>query len=143
MTGSFRVLGHGDATGASYLMKRVGTPFNVDSHEPAFAALQSLHETGCLHGDARLENLVVVDRKPVWIDFAGGCFDNEWPHDDDVRIRQRNDAADLARSLLKLPSGVALPHAVTTVIEQYVATAASAAAVAKATIAHVVKVVTS
>jgi tRNA A-37 threonylcarbamoyl transferase component Bud32 len=33
-------------------------------------SLQKLHESGIIHGDARLENVVCVNGKPCWIDFA-------------------------------------------------------------------------
>jgi tRNA A-37 threonylcarbamoyl transferase component Bud32 len=37
-------------------------------------SLKPLHKSGIVHGDARLENVVCVDARPVWIDFADSIF---------------------------------------------------------------------
>jgi len=56
--------------GAALLMSTVGRPFTELDPQSIVQSLQRLHDHGIVHGDARLENVVCVDGKPRWIDFA-------------------------------------------------------------------------
>ena len=56
--------------GAALLLTKVGDHFSKLSPQSIVDSLQRLHDNGIIHGDARLENVVSVDGKPCWIDFA-------------------------------------------------------------------------
>ena len=60
--------------GVVLLMSNVGEHYSKLAPQDIFDSLIVLHDNGILHGDARLENVVCVDRKPVWIDFAESAF---------------------------------------------------------------------
>lgn len=102
--GSLRVITASDASGGAYLLQRVGSPFVVKSQKrclKAFQALAALHSFGVIHGDARLPNLIVVDKAIVWIDLR---MSSHRTSAEDVACGplRRRDAETLARSLLKL-----------------------------------------
>lgn len=64
----------GSPAGGGYLMSEVLLPFDVTSKKrcvAAFSSLRKLHESGLVHGDARLPNLLrrVGSFAPVWIDM--------------------------------------------------------------------------
>ena len=56
--------------GAALLLSTVGEHFSKLSPQSIVDSLQRLHDNRIIHGDARLENVVCVDGKPCWIDFA-------------------------------------------------------------------------
>jgi hypothetical protein len=56
--------------GAALLLTTVGEHFSNLSPQSIVDSLQRLHDSRIIHGDARLENVVCVDGKPCWIDFA-------------------------------------------------------------------------
>lgn len=56
--------------GAALLLSAVGDHFSKLSPQSIVDSLQRLHKSGIIHGDARLENVVCVNGKPCWIDFA-------------------------------------------------------------------------
>ena len=60
--------------GAALLMSEVGKHFSNLSPESIMDSLQKLHASGIVHGDARLENVVCVNGKPCWIDFADSDY---------------------------------------------------------------------
>ena len=60
--------------GVVLLLSNVGEHYSKLASQDIFDSLIVLHNNGILHGDARLENVVCVDRKPVWIDFAESTF---------------------------------------------------------------------
>lgn len=64
------------ARGVGYLLQDVGTPARCNSEEQcyaAFVALQCLHACSIVHGDARIHNLLAVNRRGrhelLWINF--------------------------------------------------------------------------
>jgi hypothetical protein len=59
-----------DDDGADLLLSNVGEHFLELSEQSIVDSLQRLHESGIVHGDARPENVVCVNGKPRWIDFA-------------------------------------------------------------------------
>ncbi|KAG7343447.1 protein kinase domain containing protein [Nitzschia inconspicua] len=61
--------------GAALLMSQVGEHFSSLSPQSIMDSLKNLHQNHILHGDIRLENVVCVDGKPCWIDFADTEFD--------------------------------------------------------------------
>ena len=61
--------------GGGFLLARCGRPFPTGkigrtACNDAFAALASLHGYKVLHGDARLPNLLLVDREARWVDLS-------------------------------------------------------------------------
>ena len=60
--------------GAALLMSEVGDHFSRLSPQSIVDSLKILHENGIIHGDARLENVVSVNNRPCWIDFAEADF---------------------------------------------------------------------
>ena len=56
--------------GGALLMSKVGEHYSNLTPKDIVDSLKTLHDNGILHGDARLDNVVSVDRKPVWVDFA-------------------------------------------------------------------------
>jgi hypothetical protein len=62
-----------DENGAALLLSDVGEhflKFSSSQSQSIVDSLQRLHESGIVHGDARPENVVWVNGKPRWIDFA-------------------------------------------------------------------------
>jgi len=72
----------GEHCGGGFLLREVGSPFEVKSRatcRKAFASLLKLHECGVLHGDARLPNLLVLRTgAPAWIDLQRGVVAAEY-----------------------------------------------------------------
>ena len=60
--------------GAALILSQVGMHYSKLDPQTIVESLKTLHEHGIVHGDARLENVVCVNEKPVWIDFADSIF---------------------------------------------------------------------
>ena len=60
--------------GGALVMSEVGEHYSKLNPQSIVESLKTLHNNGIVHGDARLENVVSVDNKPVWIDFAGATY---------------------------------------------------------------------
>ena len=56
--------------GAALVLSAVGDHFSTLSPQGIVDSLKRLHKSGIIHGDARLENVVGVNGKPCWVDFA-------------------------------------------------------------------------
>lgn len=63
-----------DYGGGALVMSEVGEHYAKLNPQSIVESLKTLHNNGIVHGDARLENVVSVDNKPVWIDFAGATY---------------------------------------------------------------------
>ncbi|KAG7349956.1 hypothetical protein IV203_012553 [Nitzschia inconspicua] len=61
--------------GASLLLSDVGDHYSRLDPQSIMDSLKYLHQNRILHGDARLENVVCVNGKPCWIDFAESSFE--------------------------------------------------------------------
>jgi len=59
-----------DGLSGALLLSQVGEHYSNLVPQSILDSLKTLHRSGILHGDARLDNVVCVDGKPVWIDFA-------------------------------------------------------------------------
>jgi hypothetical protein len=65
-----------DLLGMGYLMEQIGTPLKPLSCssdgllEKLFISLNTIHENGYFHGDARIYNAVLVDDEVMWVDFV-------------------------------------------------------------------------
>ena len=55
-------------------MSEVGDHFSSLTPQSIVDSLKRLHENRIIHGDARLENVVSVNKRPCWIDFAAADF---------------------------------------------------------------------
>lgn len=119
--GSLRLL---EPLGGGFLLSRCGTPFDATASRAACAAafdsLVQLHTRGVLHGDARLPNLLRLDRAVAWVDLSSTEIARaEYP--EAFAIGRRADASSLARSVL-LAAGVQahpLPAAVAAAVAAY------------------------
>ena len=56
--------------GAVMLLSEVGEHYSKLDPQDIVESLKALHRNGIVHGDARPENVVCVNEKPVWIDFS-------------------------------------------------------------------------
>lgn len=56
--------------GASLILSQVGDHYSKLDPQSIVDSLKTLHKSGVVHGDARLDNVVCVDGRPVWVDFA-------------------------------------------------------------------------
>ena len=65
--------------GAALLLSRVGDHHSRLDPQSIVDSLKTLHKSGIVHGDARLDNVVCVDGRPVWIDFADSIFSPAMP----------------------------------------------------------------
>ncbi|KAG7374925.1 hypothetical protein IV203_014020 [Nitzschia inconspicua] len=61
--------------GAAILLSDVGDHYSRLDPQSIMDSLKQLHQNRILHGDARLENIVWVNGKPCWIDFAESSFE--------------------------------------------------------------------
>ena len=78
----------------------------------AFESLEGLHAAGVSHGDARLENLIVVSRSAKWIDFIDVLLH---PYTDYVR----RDWETIIRSILQLRHDAPIPAKIEEAIAEY------------------------
>uniref|UniRef100_A0A7S3P7P5 Protein kinase domain-containing protein n=1 Tax=Amphora coffeiformis TaxID=265554 RepID=A0A7S3P7P5_9STRA len=60
--------------GGALLLSQVGDHYSKLAPQAIVDSLKTLHKSGLLHGDARLDNVVCVDGRPVWVDFADSMF---------------------------------------------------------------------
>ena len=60
--------------GAVLLMSKVGEPYSNLDPQSIVDSLRTLHKNNIIHGDARLDNVVCIDKKPCWIDFMDASF---------------------------------------------------------------------
>ena len=75
-----------DDGGGALLLSHVGEHYSKLDPQSIVDSLKTLHKSGIVHGDARLENVVCVDGKPVWVDFADSIFSPAAP-----MARTKND----------------------------------------------------
>ena len=59
-----------DEYGAAMLLTDIGEHYSSLNPHDILASLETLHSNNILHGDVRLENVLNIKGKPVWIDFA-------------------------------------------------------------------------
>jgi hypothetical protein len=117
--------------GGGFLLSKVGAPAAVTSKTKCvkvFAALAALHDVGVFHGDARLPNLVVVDKTMLWIDLRGGGVSCVVPE------LKGTDAGILARSVLGIAmnTDAALPATVQAAVCAYNASPTTVTTIATA-----------
>ena len=107
--------------GGGFLLREVGSPFEVKSRancRAAFASLRELHACGVLHGDARLPNLLRLRTGTLaWIDLQRGVVSGEFGAAV-LAGNARYDARRLACSILGCETG-AEPDAVEQALRAY------------------------
>jgi hypothetical protein len=117
---SLRLLGH---DGGGYLLARCGVPYHAAASPAAcaaaFAALAALHGCGCVHGDARLPNLLSLDGAAAWVDLSPLLLASN-QHASALAVYCRDDAQALACSVLGVDTTAAqLPTAVAAAVAAY------------------------
>lgn len=65
--------------GGALLLSKVGRHYSKLDPQSIVDSLKTLHASGIVHGDARLDNVVCVEEKPVWIDFADSILSPATP----------------------------------------------------------------
>lgn len=113
------------ACGVGYLLQDLGTPARCDSEEQcyaAFVALQRLHACSIQHGDARIDNLLAVNRRGrhelLWIDFRPAPARRASYTVEEIALFSFYDCVLLAASILEVGDGV-LPPEVTPALRTY------------------------
>jgi tRNA A-37 threonylcarbamoyl transferase component Bud32 len=104
LTGSLRRVYHKDKLlGLGYVMAAIGEPIvssrnKIPSNvlENLFDSLAILHQGGHYHGDCRVQNVVLVDGKVVWIDFVWGSSENCGEYNN---RKKKEDMVSLIRSI--------------------------------------------
>jgi tRNA A-37 threonylcarbamoyl transferase component Bud32 len=91
-------------------MSRFARPFGKNLVRKAFTALEELHMNGVCHGDARVENLIFVDRKAIWIDLIDVVC---------LPLRILSDWHTLIRSILRLQNDEILEEKFRISIDEY------------------------
>jgi hypothetical protein len=91
-------------------MSRFERPFHKRMLRYAFTALEKLHENGVCHGDARVDNLIFVNRKAFWIDLIDVIC---------LPLHIARDWQTLIRSILGLKSDEPLAENLRISIEEY------------------------
>ena len=110
--------------GGGYLLARCGTRFDATGSltacTAAFTALAALHSLSIVHGDARLPNLLLLDRKAVWVDLSSIMLDSAADPSTLAAFFQV-DAEMLAKSVLRHANGPdsPLPGSVTAALARY------------------------
>jgi hypothetical protein len=59
-----------EEVGAAMLLSQVGRGFSDLTPQSIVDSLKEIHSKNIFHGDARLANIVSINRYPVWIDFG-------------------------------------------------------------------------
>jgi hypothetical protein len=116
--------GEAAAIGGGFLLQCVGAPAGAGSLRACnavFAVLASLHAAGVHHGDARLPNLLDLGGGVLrWIDLRGGLLSADVRASSVFSTLQRNDAYNLARSMLGFEAlDVPLPAPVADAVRHY------------------------
>jgi tRNA A-37 threonylcarbamoyl transferase component Bud32 len=112
-----RNIGLRRVSGGGFLLQDVGEPFSLTSQgrcEEAFEALSALHRVGIIHGDPRIPNLLLVDKKPAWIDLHSAVLLPSVPK---TMQAAQFDAAILVGSILA--KAAAVPTDVSAALDCY------------------------
>jgi tRNA A-37 threonylcarbamoyl transferase component Bud32 len=97
---------------AGYLMSTVGVPApweTLEGKQDIFKSLCQFHKQKLIHGDPRRQNVILSDKKLLWIDFMTSN-----PIVSVIPIKQ--DVKNLLRSLYSLPS---FPQELQELLETY------------------------
>jgi hypothetical protein len=100
---------------AAYVMQSVGAPAPYGTRATKLAicsALCQLHSNEIVHGDARKENVIIIDEGLIWIDFMAS-------HLCSSAIEIKQDMDRLMRSLHGMAHDMAYPEGVTPLLDTY------------------------
>jgi tRNA A-37 threonylcarbamoyl transferase component Bud32 len=106
-----------------FMVTELGTMVEKDDYKRIIEALVTLHRFNLTHGDARVYNVVEVEKSIKWIDFREA---EKIPTDDsnnqqrlDMINQQRLDMITLMKSLLQISQDGDLPDDVLKLVRNY------------------------
>jgi tRNA A-37 threonylcarbamoyl transferase component Bud32 len=102
-----------------FMVTELGTMVEKDDYKRIIEAMVTLHRSNFTHGDARVYNVVEVEKSIKWIDFREA---EKIPTDDSniqQRLDQRLDMITLMKSLLQISQDGDLPDDVRKLVQNY------------------------